>query len=122
MASCAIEVAVGLNDPWYNYRVFSFSSKRLNVYNAYRRCFSWQSWQQRAALLDQVSAKRRLLLEIALCSMAAHRDKFNNQVVAGSRFGDSYSPFCRNISSNFFSMDFSRVIFSAARAKHLLQN
>ncbi|MBU5568360.1 arginine N-succinyltransferase, partial [Escherichia sp. S69_ASV_4] len=33
---CAIEVAVGLNDPWYNYRVGTLvhASKELNVYNA----------------------------------------------------------------------------------------
>jgi arginine N-succinyltransferase len=33
---CAIEVAVGLNDPWYNYRVGTMvhASKELNVYNA----------------------------------------------------------------------------------------
>ncbi|HAT1676281.1 TPA: arginine N-succinyltransferase, partial [Raoultella planticola] len=33
---CAIEVAVGLNDPWYNYRVGTqvHASKELNVYNA----------------------------------------------------------------------------------------
>ncbi len=39
---CAIEVAVGLNDPWYNYRVGTqvHASKELNVYQACRRCFS----------------------------------------------------------------------------------
>ncbi|MFU0894391.1 arginine N-succinyltransferase, partial [Kluyvera sichuanensis] len=33
---CAIEVAVGINDPWYNYRVGTLvhASKELNVYNA----------------------------------------------------------------------------------------
>jgi arginine N-succinyltransferase len=33
---CAIEVAVGLNDPWYNYRVGTqvHASKELNVYQA----------------------------------------------------------------------------------------
>ena len=33
---CAIEVAVGLNDPWYNYRVGTLvhAAKELNVYNA----------------------------------------------------------------------------------------
>ena len=32
---CAIEVAVGLNDPWYNYRVGTqvHASKELNVYS-----------------------------------------------------------------------------------------
>lgn len=39
---CAIEVAVGLNDPWYNYRVGTqvHASKELNVYMRCRRCFS----------------------------------------------------------------------------------
>ncbi|WP_256738923.1 arginine N-succinyltransferase, partial [Cronobacter sakazakii] len=33
---CAIEVAVGLSEPWYNYRVGTLvhASKELNVYNA----------------------------------------------------------------------------------------
>lgn len=33
---CAIEVAVGLDEPWYNYRVGTLvhASKELNVYNA----------------------------------------------------------------------------------------
>lgn len=38
---CAIEVAVGLNDPWYNYRVGTLvhASKELNVLTRCRRCF-----------------------------------------------------------------------------------
>lgn len=65
---CAIEVAVGLNDPWYNYRVGTLvhASKELNVYNALptlflsndhiaaascARCFSTRSGAKRATAI-----------------------------------------------------------------------
>lgn len=65
---CAIEVAVGLNDPWYNYRVGTLvhASKELNVYNALptlflsndhtaaascARCFSTRTGAKRATAI-----------------------------------------------------------------------
>ena len=49
---CAIEVAVGLNDPWYNYRVGTLvhASKELNVYTHCRRCFSVTITRQQRAV------------------------------------------------------------------------
>lgn len=45
---CAIEVAVGLNDPWYNYRVGTLvhASKELNVYNALPTLFLDPDWRK----------------------------------------------------------------------------
>ena len=49
---CAIEVAVGLNDPWYNYRVGTMvhASKELNVYNALPTLFSVMTTREPASL------------------------------------------------------------------------
>ena len=49
---CAIEVAVGLNDPWYNYRVGTqvHASKELNVYSC-ARCFSTRPGVKRATAI-----------------------------------------------------------------------
>lgn len=61
---CAIEVAVGLNDPWYNYRVGTLvhASKELNVYNALPTLFLSNDHTGSSELctlfLDRTGAKR----------------------------------------------------------------
>lgn len=61
---CAIEVAVGLNDPWYNYRVGTMvhASKELNVYNALPTLFLCNDHTGASELctlfLDPTGAKR----------------------------------------------------------------
>ncbi|EJB8561996.1 arginine N-succinyltransferase, partial [Citrobacter freundii] len=88
---CAIEVAVGLNDPWYNYRVGTLvhASKELNVYNALPTLFLSNDHTGSSELctlfLDPDWRKEGngyLLSKSRFMFMAAFRDRFNEKVVA----------------------------------------
>ncbi len=120
---CAIEVAVGLNDPWYNYRVGTLvhASKELNVYNALPTLFLSNDHTGSSELctlfLDPEWRKEGngyLLSKSRFMFMAAFRDKFNDKVVAEMRgVIDEHgnSPFWQSLGKRFFSMDFSRADF-----------
>ncbi len=91
---CAIEVAVGLNDPWYNYRVGTMvhASKELNVYNALPTLFLSNDHTGGSELctlfLDPAWRKEGngyLLSKSRFMFMAAFRDRFNEKVVAEMR-------------------------------------
>ncbi|WP_318393485.1 arginine N-succinyltransferase [Enterobacter sp.] len=118
---CAIEVAVGLNDPWYNYRVGTLvhASKELNVYNALPTLFLSNDHTGSSELctlfLDPDWRKEGngyLLSKSRFLFMAAFRDRFNEKVVAEMRgvIDDTgYSPFWESLGKQFFSMEFSRA-------------
>ena len=120
---CAIEVAVGLNDPRYNYRVGTLvhASKELNVYNALPTLFLSNDHTGSSELctlfLDPDWRKEGngyLLSKSRFMFMAAFRDKFNDKVVAEMRGvidEHGYSPFWQSLGKRFFSMDFSRADF-----------
>ena len=120
---CAIEVAVGLNDPWYNYRVGTLvhASKELNVYNALPTLFLSNDHTGSSELctlfLDPDWRKEGngyLLSKSRFMFMAAFRDKFNEKVVAEMRGvidEHGYSPFWQSLGKRFFSMEFSRADF-----------
>lgn len=118
---CAIEVAVGLNDPWYNYRVGTLvhASKELNVYNALPTLFLSNDHTGSSELctlfLDPQWRKEGngyLLSKSRFMFMAAFRERFNEKVVAEMRGvidEHGYSPFWDSLGQRFFSMDFSRA-------------
>ncbi len=118
---CAIEVAVGLNDPWYNYRVGTLvhASKELNVYNALPTLFLSNDHTGSSELctlfLDPAWRKEGngyLLSKSRFLFMAAFRDRFNEKVVAEMRGvidETGYSPFWESLGKRFFSMEFSRA-------------
>lgn len=118
---CAIEVAVGLNDPWYNYRVGTLvhASKELNVYNALPTLFLSNDHTGSSELctlfLDPVWRKEGngyLLSKSRFMFMAAFRDRFNEKVVAEMRGvidETGYSPFWESLGKRFFSMEFARA-------------
>lgn len=118
---CAIEVAVGLNDPWYNYRVGTMvhASKELNVYNALPTLFLCNDHTGASELctlfLDPDWRKEGngyLLSKSRFMFMAAFRDRFNEKVVAEMRGvidETGYSPFWESLGERFFSMEFSRA-------------
>lgn len=118
---CAIEVAVGLNDPWYNYRVGTqvHASKELNVYNALPTLFLSNDHTGSSELctlfLDPAWRKEGngyLLSKSRFLFMAAFRDRFNEKVVAEMRGvidEQGFSPFWDSLGKRFFSMDFSRA-------------
>lgn len=119
--SCAIEVAVGLNDPWYNYRVGTLvhASKELNVYNALPTLFLSNDHTGSSELctlfLDPAWRKEGngyLLSKSRFMFMAAFRDRFNEKVVAEMRGvidETGYSPFWESLGKRFFSMEFARA-------------
>jgi len=118
---CAIEVAVGLNDPWYNYRVGTLvhASKELNVYNALPTLFLSNDHTGSSELctlfLDPAwrnGSNGYLLSKSRFLFMAAFRDRFNDKVVAEMRGvidESGYSPFWEALGKRFFSMAFSRA-------------
>ncbi|KNC94920.1 arginine N-succinyltransferase [Trabulsiella odontotermitis] len=118
---CAIEVAVGLNDPWYNYRVGTLvhASKELNVYNALPTLFLSNDHTGSSELctlfLDPQWRKEGngyLLSKSRFMFMAAFRERFNEKVVAEMRGvidENGYSPFWESLGQRFFSMAFSRA-------------
>jgi arginine succinyltransferase (EC 2.3.1.109) len=118
---CAIEVAVGLTDPWYNYRVGTLvhASKELNVYNALPTLFLTHDHTGSSELctlfLDPAWRKEGngyLLSKSRFMFMAAFRDRFNEKVVAEMRGvidEHGYSPFWESLGQRFFSMPFARA-------------
>lgn len=132
---CAIEVAVGLNDPRYNYRVGTLvhASKELNVYNALPTLFLSNDHTGSSELctlfLDPDWRKEGngyLLSKSRFMFMAAFRDRFNEKVVAEMRGvidEHGYSPFWQSLGKRFFSMEFSRADFLCGTGqKHSLLN
>ncbi|TLV16794.1 arginine N-succinyltransferase [Klebsiella indica] len=118
---CAIEVAVGLNDPWYNYRVGTqvHASKALNVYNAMPTLFLSNDHTGSSELCTLFLAPKwrkagngYLLSKSRFLFMAAFRQRFNEKVVAEMRGvidEHGYSPFWESLGKRFFAMEFTRA-------------
>lgn len=117
----AIEVAVGLQDPWYNFRVGNqvHASRALNIYNVMptltlsndhtgssELCTLFLDPDYRRDKNGYLLSKSRFLF------MAGSRDKFTTRIVAEMRGvieGDGYSPFWHSVGQRFFSMAFSEA-------------
>jgi len=120
---CAIEVAVGLNDPWYNYRVGTMvhASKELNVYaslptlslsndhtGSSELCTLFLDPDYRDGKNGHLLSKSRFLF------MANFRERFMKHVVAemrGVSDEQGHSPFWDSVGSRFFSMEFRQADF-----------
>ncbi|ERK10346.1 Arginine N-succinyltransferase [Pantoea sp. AS-PWVM4] len=120
---CAIEVAVGLQDPWYNFRVGTqvHASKELNVYaslptlslsndhtGSSELCTLFLDPDYRDGKNGYLLSKSRFLF------MANFRDRFMKHVVAemrGVSDDQGHSPFWDSVGSRFFSMEFSKADF-----------
>lgn len=120
---CAIEVAVGLQDPWYNFRVGTqvHASKELNVYNnlptlslsndhtgSSELCTLFLDPDCRDGKNGHLLSKSRFLF------MANFRDRFTRHVVAemrGVSDEQGRSPFWDDVGNRFFSMPFSKADF-----------
>lgn len=115
----AIEAAVGLNDPWYNYRVGTLvhASKELNVYSQMPTLFlsnDHTGYSELCTLfLDpdyRHSKNGQLLSRCRFLFMAAFRERFAAKVIAEMRgFSDEQgrSPFWEGLGRHFFAIDFS---------------
>jgi len=120
---CAIEVAVGLQDPWYNFRVGTqvHASKELNVYaslptlslsndhtGSSELCTLFLDPDYRAGKNGYLLSKSRFMF------MANFREHFTQHVVAemrGISDAQGHSPFWDSVGSHFFSMPFTQADF-----------
>ncbi len=117
----AIEVSVGLTEPWYNYRVGTLvhASKELGVYSQMPTLFlsnDHTGYSELCTLfLDPDYRKNKngpLLSKCRFLFMAAFQERFADKVIAEMRgFSDENgcSPFWESLGRHFFSIDFSHA-------------
>ncbi|KAJ9431817.1 arginine N-succinyltransferase [Pantoea sp. YR343] len=117
----ALEVAVGLSEPWYNFRVDNqvHASRELNVYKSMPTLYLSNDLTGHSELctlfLDpeyRHSQNGKLLSKIRLLFIAAFREYFSPKVIAEMRgYSDEQgrSPFWEALGQHFFNMDFSQA-------------
>lgn len=115
----ALEVALGLAEPWYNFRLGTqvHASKDLNVYKALPTLYlsnDHTGYSELCTLfLDpdyRHSLNGKLLSKVRLLFIAAFRQHFSHKVVAEMRgYSDEQgrSPFWEGLGKHFFAMDFA---------------
>ncbi|ANI29024.1 arginine succinyltransferase [Yersinia entomophaga] len=117
----AIEVAVGMNDPWYNFRVGTLvhASKTLNVYKSVPTLFlsnDHTGYSELCTLfLDPEYRQGKngpFLSKVRFLFIAAFRQLFSRKLIAEMRgFTDEQgrSPFWENVGRHFFSIEFAKA-------------
>ncbi|MEP6678466.1 MAG: arginine N-succinyltransferase [Betaproteobacteria bacterium] len=115
----AIEAAVGLNEPWYNYRVGTLvhASRALGVYTAAPTLFLANDHTGHSELcslfLDQAfrhGSNGALLAKSRLLFIAEFAERFAPKVIAelrGKLEPDGNSPFWEGLGRHFFAMEYS---------------
>ena len=115
----AIEAAVGLAEPWYNYRVGTIvhASRALDVYTVAPTLFLANDHTGHTELcslfLDQAHRRGRngpLLAKSRLLFIAEFADRFAPKVIAelrGKLDADGRSPFWEGLGRHFFAMEYS---------------
>jgi arginine N-succinyltransferase len=115
----AIEAAVGLNEPWYNYHVGTIvhASRALSVYTAVPTLFLENDHTGHTELcslfLDQGFRHAKngpLLSKSRLLFIAEFADRFAPKVIAelrGKLDADGKSPFWEGLGRHFFAMEYS---------------
>ncbi|MCJ8337011.1 MAG: arginine N-succinyltransferase [Pseudomonadales bacterium] len=116
---CAIEAAVGLSDPWYNYRIGTLvhASKELNVYNQMQTLTISNDHTGYSELCTlflhpdyRHSKNGHLLSKCRFMFMAEFPQLFHEKLVAemrGYSDKDGISPFWEGLGKHFFSIDFT---------------
>ncbi|WP_028534927.1 arginine N-succinyltransferase [Paludibacterium yongneupense] len=117
----AIEAAVGLRSPWYNYRLGTIvhASAELDVYSRHETLFLSNDHTGSAELctlylLPEYRGRGNgaLLSKSRLLFMAAHRELFGGQVVAeirGVADAAGVAPFWEGLGRHFFTMEFAEA-------------
>ncbi|MEH6452094.1 MAG: arginine N-succinyltransferase [Psychromonas sp.] len=116
-----IEVAIGLNDPWYDFHVGTqvHASKELGIYRQMKKlslsndhtgnselCTLFLDPEYRMDKNGQLLSKSRLLF------MAAFKDKFSERLIAemrGVSDENGRSPFWESLGRHFFTLDFDQA-------------
>ncbi|WP_114195460.1 arginine N-succinyltransferase [Edaphovirga cremea] len=119
----AIEVAVGLSEPWYNFRVGTLvhASKALNVYKPVPTLYlsnDHTGYSELCTLfLDQDyrhNKNGQLLSKVRFLFIATFRQYFARKVIAemrGVSDENGLSPFWEGVGRHFFGMDFAQADF-----------
>jgi len=117
----ALEVAVGLSEPWYNFRLGTLvhASKSLNIYKPVPTLFlsnDHTGYSELCTLfLDpdyRHSKNGQLLSKVRFLFMAAFRDRFSPKVIAemrGVSDDNGHSPFWDSLGQHFFGMEFAEA-------------
>ena len=115
----AIEAAVGLKEPWYNYRVGTLvhASRALDVYTAVPTLFLANDHTGHTELctlfLDQAFRHGHngpLIAKSRLLFIAEFADRFGAKVIAelrGRLDADARSPFWEGLGRHFFAMEYT---------------
>jgi arginine N-succinyltransferase len=115
----AIEAAVGLNEPWYNYHVGTLvhASRALSVYTAVPTLFLENDHTGHTELgslfLDQGYRQAKngpLLAKSRFLFIAEFADRFAPKVIAelrGKLDADGRSPFWEGLGRHFFAMEYT---------------
>jgi arginine N-succinyltransferase len=116
-----IEVAIGLNDPWYDFHVGTqvHASKELGIYRQMKKlslsndhtgnselCTLFLDPEYRKDKNGQLLSKSRFLF------LAAFKDKFPERIIAemrGVSDEDGRSPFWESLGRHFFTLDFDQA-------------
>ncbi|GGO77832.1 arginine N-succinyltransferase [Marinobacterium nitratireducens] len=121
VGTCGIETAVGLNEPWYHYRIGTavHASRELNVYNAFRTldlCNDYTGCAEVCTLYLKPDYRQgsngRLLSKSRFMFMAEFPERFAERVIAEMRgYSDDQgrSPFWDGLGRHFFSMEYSEA-------------
>lgn len=117
----AIEVAVGLSEPWYNFRLGTLvhASKSLNIYKPVPTLFlsnDQTGYTELCTLFldpDHRNGKNgQLLSKVRFLFLAAFREHFSRKVIAemrGVSDENGNSPFWESVGRHFFSMEFAEA-------------
>jgi arginine N-succinyltransferase len=115
----AIEAAVGLDEPWYNYRVGTLvhASRALDVYTAVPTLFLSNDHTGHTELatlfVDQAfraGGNGPLIAKSRLLFIAEFADRFGDKVIAelrGLLDDEGRSPFWEGLGRHFFAMEYS---------------
>lgn len=118
---CALESAVGMNDPWYNYRIGTIvhSSQELGVYKRHEALFLSNDHTGYSELCTlflhpdfRVNRNGSLLSKSRFLFLAQFAEQFGKIVVAemrGVSDENGQSPFWEGLGRNFFAMDFDKA-------------
>jgi arginine N-succinyltransferase len=118
---CAIEAAVGLKEPWYNYHVGTLvhASRALDVYTVAPTLFLCNDHTGHTELCSLFLDERHrtgkngpLLAKSRLLFIAEFQQLFGETVIAelrGRLDADGTSPFWEGLGRHFFAMEYSRA-------------
>ena len=117
----AIEAAIGLSEPWYNYHVGTqvHASRELGVYTAAPTLFLSNDHTGHSELCSLfLDARHRhakngpLIAKARLLFIAEFAERFGTKVIAelrGRLDADGRSPFWEGLGRHFFAMEYSRA-------------